>query len=76
MISESDQPAGWVLHINGFSSDASLKTDLHLPAGVSAARQKGTDDQVVFAVTVAADAPLSPQYGSSLVKHGRKWPRL
>jgi LmbE family N-acetylglucosaminyl deacetylase len=62
------------LHINGFSSNASLKTDLHLPAGVSAARQKGTDDQVVFAVTVAADAPLSPQYApawSSMGGNGR-----
>lgn len=50
------------LHICGDPSSASLKAGLHLPAGVSATRQQGTDDQIVFDLAVAADAPLSPQY--------------
>lgn len=50
------------LHISGGANSAFLKTDLHLPAGVSAVRKEGADDQIVFALAVAADAALSPQY--------------
>jgi len=47
------------LHTGG---GALLKTDLHLPAGVSATRQPGPDDQIVFGLAATTDAPLSPQY--------------